>query len=126
MKLKEYMAYWYDTYRRPMQQEEAKADGYSNPHHLVFTNKDGSPHNPVYFSRNFKNMIRRQDYLSDALHLHSTRHTWATNMIQCGISITDVQALGGWSRPDTLLNIYAHTVKESQRRAIKKLWQTLQ
>lgn len=46
-------------------------------------------------------------------------------MIQCGIAITDVQALGGWSRPDTLLNIYAHTVKESQRKAVNKLYQLL-
>ncbi|WP_303813981.1 site-specific integrase [Selenomonas ruminantium] len=108
------------------QKEEAKADGYSNQHNLVFVNKDGSPHNPTYFSRNFKNTIRRLDFLSNDLHLHSTRHTWATNMIQCGIAITDIQAIGGWSRPDTLLNIYAHTVKESQRKAMKKLYKELQ
>lgn len=111
---------------RRQQKQEARQKGYSNPHQLVFTNKDGSPHNPSYFSRNFKSMVKRLDFLSDDLHLHSTRHTWATNMLQCGASITDVQALGGWSRPDTLLNIYAHTVKESQRKAMKKLYDSLQ
>lgn len=110
---------------RETQRQESKAPGYSNPHNLVFTNKDGSPHNPAYFSRNFKNTIRRLDFCSNDLHLHSTRHSWATNMIQCGIPISDVQNLGGWSRPDTLLNIYSHTVKESQRKAMKKLYKEL-
>jgi len=91
----------------------------------VFANKDGSPHNPSYFSRNFKNTIRRLGFCANELHLHSTRHTWATNMIQCGIAISDVQSIGGWSRPDTLLNIYSHTVKESQRKAMKKLYNEL-
>lgn len=104
------------------QKHESKQAGYLNEHNLVFTNRDGSPHNPTYFSRNFKNTIRRLDFCSNSLHLHSARHSWATNMIQCGISISDVQCIGGWSRPDTLLNIYSHTVKESQRKAMKKLY----
>lgn len=90
-----------------------------------FTSKDGSPYNPNYFSRNFKNLIKHMPFLSDNLHLHSTRHTWATNMLQCGATISDAQALGGWSRPDTLLNVYAHSVKESQRRAMKKLYKEI-
>ena len=47
-------------------------------------------------------------------------------MIQLGIPITDVQSIGGWSRPDTLLNIYSHTVKDTQRKAIKKLYHEFQ
>ena len=110
---------------RKKQKEESKEPGYKNEYNLVFCNKDGSPHNPAYFSRNFKALIKRLDFCSDELHLHSTRHTWATNMIQLGIGISDIQALGGWSRPDTLLNIYAHSVKESQRKAMKKLFKEL-
>lgn len=107
---------------RKKQKSESAASGYSNKLNLVFTNKDGSPHSPTYFSRNFKTMVKKLDFCSNDLHVHSARHTWATNMIQCGISITDVQAIGGWSRPDTLLNIYSHTVKESQRKAMKKIF----
>ena len=99
--------------------------GYRNEFNLVFTNKDGSPHDPRNFSKNFKKAIQRLDFCSNDLHVHSTRHTWATNMIQCGVAITDVQTIGGWSRADTLLNIYAHTVKESQRKAMKKLYNSL-
>ena len=111
---------------RKQQKEEQNQPGYHNEYNLVFANKDGTPHHPAYFSRNFKATIKRLPYLSNELHLHSARHSWATNMIQCGISITDVQALGGWSRADTLLNIYAHSVKESQRKAMKKLYRELQ
>jgi len=105
--------------------EKRTVPHWNNPEDLVFVNKDGSIHNPKYFSRNFKNMIRRLGFPPD-LHVHSTRHTWATNMIQCGIPITDVQALGGWSRPDVLLNIYAHTVQKSHKKAINKLYKNLQ
>lgn len=108
------------------QRAESRAAGYKNEFNLVFTNKDGSPHNPSYFSRNFKTMVKRLDFCDNRLHLHSTRHSWATNMMQCGISISDVQAIGGWARPDTLLNIYSHTVKASQRKAMKKLYKELQ
>lgn len=111
---------------RQRQKKEQQQPGYHNEYNLVFANKDGTPHNPAYFSRNFKATIKRLPFLSNDLHLHSARHSWATNMIQCGISITDVQALGGWSRADTLLNIYAHSVKESQRKAMKKLYRELQ
>lgn len=108
------------------QKTESKCTGYENIHHLVFCNKDGSPYDPRNFSKNFKKAVQRLDCCSNELHVHSTRHTWATNMIQCGIAITDVQTIGGWSRADTLLNIYAHTVKESQRKAMKKLYKSLE
>lgn len=101
--------------------EQRKNADWKNPDNLVFTNKDGSPVNPMYFSRNFKNVCKRLGLPAD-MHLHCTRHTWATNMLQCGAAISDVQALGGWTNPDMLLNIYAHAVKESQRKAIAKLY----
>ena len=109
---------------RERQRFESKQPGYNNDYNLVFTNRDGTPHNPNNFSRNFKAMIKKLHF-SPELHVHSVRHTWATNMIQLGIPITDVQAIGGWSRPDTLLNIYSHTVKKSQRKAMKKLYKEL-
>ena len=111
---------------REKQRKESEAEGYNNEYNLVFCNKDGSPHNPTYFSRNFKNTVKRLGFLPKELHVHSARHTWATNAMQCGIAITDAQYLGGWSKPDTLLNVYAHTVKDSQRKAMKKLFKEFQ
>ncbi len=108
------------------QKQEKKANpNWKNPENLVFTGKDGSCVNPAYFSRNFKNICKRLGFSPD-LHLHCTRHSWATNMMQCGAAINDIQALGGWATPDMLLRIYAHTVKESQRKAIMKLYKAVQ
>ena len=108
---------------RQKQERRENAD-WKNPDNLVFTNKDGSPVNPMYFSRNFKNVCKRLGLPAD-IHLHCTRHTWATNMLQCGAAISDVQALGGWTTPDMLLNIYAHTVKDSHRKAVMKLYKAV-
>lgn len=105
-------------------QEKRNCNHWNNPDNLVFTNADGSCVNPIYFSRNFKNVCKRLGFPSD-LHLHCTRHSWATNMLQCGISISDVQALGGWTSPDILLRIYAHSVKDSHRAAIAKLYKKI-
>ena len=93
---------------------------YHNPNNLLFTNRDGSCINPIQFSRNFKNVITRHGFPSE-LHIHSIRHTWVTDMLQQNVPIIDIQNLGGWSRPDTLLRVYAHTVKKTQITAINKL-----
>lgn len=108
--------------KRRQAEEKHTIECYYNENHLVFSNPDGSPHSPVYFSRNFKAMCKKIEGVDSSLHLHSARHTFATNMVRLGIGIADIQAIGGWSRPDVLLRIYAHSVKESQRKAVKKLF----
>ena len=107
--------------QRRQRHEKLLCPTWSNPYNLVFTNKDGSIYNPNYFSRNFKNALIHVG-LSKKLHCHCTRHSWATNMIQIGIPITDVQAIGGWARPDILLNIYAHAVHKTHVKAMQKLY----
>lgn len=101
--------------------EAATVKGYKNVHQLVFADKHGKPFNPTYFSHRFKLIVRQLDSCDNRLHVHSTRHTWATNMIHMGVSIPDVQALGGWSRPNVLLEIYSHTLRDSQKDAMTRL-----
>lgn len=60
--------------------------------------------------------------INSHLHVHCTRHTFATDMLQLKTAIPDLKALGGWSTTDTLMEIYAHTVQSSQRRAMKRLY----
>lgn len=111
-------------HQRKQAEEKRQSPSWENPANLVFINKDGSPHHPKYFSRNFKATIKRIG-LPASLHIHSTRHTFATNMLQLGIPITDVQALGGWTTPTVLLAIYAHTVQKSHKKAIQKLFKAI-
>lgn len=110
------------SWKKKQRKEEKECPDYQNTHNLVFVNKDGSMHDPRYFSRNFKEMVKRIPICDNSLHVHSTRHTWATNMIQMGVALSDIQAMGGWAKPDTLLNIYAQTVKKSQIKAINSLY----
>jgi integrase len=105
------------------QENERKANSdWNNEHNLLFTNKDGSPHNPSYFLHNFKKTIKKLK-LPQNLRIHSCRHGFATNLLQQGTAISDVQSLGGWADMRVLLEIYSHVVKESQRAAIKKLFE---
>ncbi|MDD3666921.1 MAG: site-specific integrase [Bacteroidales bacterium] len=110
-------------WQRKQKYEKIITPGWNNTHNLVFTDKNGSPVNPAYFSRNFKNKCRRLGF-SGNLHLHSTRHTFATNMLQLNVPLPDIQALGGWSTTNTLMKIYAHTVQKSHRKAIQKLYKS--
>ena len=57
------------------------------------------------------------------LRVHSTRHTFCTNLLQLGTAISDVQYLGGWSDTRVVLEIYSHVVKDSHRDAVKKLFE---
>lgn len=92
-----------------------------NKYNLVFTNRDGSPHNPNYFLHNFKSALHKLG-LPRNLRIHSTRHTFATNLLQLGTALKDVQELGGWSDTRVLLEIYSHAEKATHRHAIDKLY----
>lgn len=103
-------------------QEKKQNELWNNIHNLVFCNKDGSPHSPVYFLHNFKSAIIKAG-LPKNLRVHSTRHTFATNLLQLGVSLADVQYLGGWADTRVILDIYAHTVKDSHREAVQRLFE---
>ncbi len=110
------------SHKKKQDQEKKNCLNWNNKNNLVFVNIDGSPHNPTYFLHNFKNAIRKLN-LPANLHVHSTRHTFATNLLQLGVAISDIQHLGGWSDTRILLEIYAHSVQNSHRLAIKKLFE---
>lgn len=53
----------------------------------------------------------------DGIRLHDMRAYMATTLLDAGVSIKDVQALGGWEDERMLLRLYAKTVKDANRRA---------
>lgn len=63
--------------------------------------------------------IRDMARLDKDLTLHSTRKTFATELLLKGVDIPTVKALGGWSSAETLLNIYAHSNIDSMVKAIR-------
>ncbi len=112
------------SYKLRQEKEAAKVNNYDNPEGIVFTKADGGLINPSNFSRCFKKICEGLGF-PENMHFHCTRHTWATNMLQSGAAISDVQALGGWTSPDMLLKIYSHSVKDSHRKAIEHMFEII-
>lgn len=105
------------------QKEQQKKVGNKNKNNLLFTTIDGEPYSPNNFLRSFKNALKKCN-LPSYLRVHSARHSFATNLLQSGVSISDVQHLGGWSSPTVLLDIYSHCVQKTHRKAIENLYKS--
>ena len=63
------------------------------------------------YSRSYKRPTIKRHY--DGLNYHELRHTHFTMRLAAGMDIPTAQALGGWSTPAMLLNVYAHPVPEN-------------
>ena len=66
--------------------------------------------------------VRKMAGIDERLTLHCIRHTVASKLVTAGIDLATIQRIGGWSSPNTLLRIYAHSndvaVKAAMRKAI--------
>ena len=75
---------------------------------------------PERLFQRFKKLLIKTGLDTD-LNIHSIRHSVATRLLNLGASIRTVQAIGGWSSPDVLLKVYAHTSPEEVRKATELL-----
>lgn len=83
----------------------------------VFTAKDGGPRK--YSSRSFDSACRRAGI--EGIGLHGLRHTFASRLVQKGISLYEVQSLLGHSSSATTQR-YAHLVQnDAAAKAVKIL-----
>lgn len=74
---------------------------------------------PETLSRRFKKSVRRL-HLREDLHFHSLRHTYASWLVQKGVSLYVVQRLLGHSSP-TMTQVYAHLAPEDLRTHVRLL-----
>src|SRR5262249_15999339 len=90
------------------------------PDNLVFRTAKGTPLND-------KNLYNRElapacDRIKEPrVSWHSFRHTHATLLHANGESLKTAQALLGHSDLETTLNVYTHTVPDSQREAVERV-----
>lgn len=94
--------------------ELARADS------LVFTNRYGNPHNPVQFSRQWRE--RNAQAVAEipelpTLHLHELRHTHATLLLRAGVHPKIVSERLGHADVQMTMNVYSHAVRTLQRGA---------
>lgn len=73
---------------------------------LVFAGKRGGAANPNHVSASFRKAARHAG-LDKRLHFHSLRHTFASLLVQKGISLYQVQKLLGHSS-SRMTEVYAH------------------
>lgn len=87
---------------------------------IIFCNRFGRPHNPVQFSRQWRERVSKAVEAHpdlDRLHVHELRHTHATLLLRAGVHPKIVSERLGHADVQTTLNTYSHAVKTLQRGA---------
>jgi len=105
--------------RRVLEDQRARTNP-ATPEDLVFQTPKGTPLSD-------KNLYNRElapacDQIGQPrISWHSFRHTHATLLHANGESLKTAQALLGHSDLETTLNVYTHTVSDSQRNAVERV-----
>jgi len=86
---------------------------------FVFCKENGEKFTGNYFSKKFKNACKAAG-LNNAIHFHSLRHSFASNLVQKGVPLYTVKELLGHSSISTT-EIYSHLNMDALREAVKKL-----
>ena len=86
---------------------------------FVFSKTDGTKFTGDYISKIFKLACKAAN-LDNAIHFHSLRHSFASNLVQRGVPLYTIKELLGHSSISTT-EIYSHLNMETLREAIAKL-----
>lgn len=103
---------------RRAQTIRAAWDG-AQPPTAVVTTPNGKPITPGALSHAFKRAVVRA--CVPAVHLHSTRHTCATLMLNQGTSLRIIQAVLGHSNYQITAAVYTHATQPAKRAALDSL-----
>lgn len=85
----------------------------------VCTWDNGEVITPNYLSRTFHSVISKSNL--PQIRLHDLRHSVATNLLNSGKTVVEVQEWLGHSTPTTTLNVYSHTLKTSKTHIAESL-----
>ena len=72
-----------------------------------------------YLARRFKKYVRMAG-LDEGLHWHSLRHTHASWLVQCGVSLYEVQKLLGHSS-SRVTEVYSHLQPEQLHDTVNRI-----
>ncbi len=92
---------------------------------FVFCKENGKPFTGDYYSKKFKRACKAASLdpsskIDKAIHFHSLRHSFASNLAQRGVSLYTIKELLGHSSISTT-EIYSHLNMDSLREAVKQL-----
>ncbi len=83
----------------------------------------GQPMNADFVTKRFKRYIRKAE-LNDTLHWHSLRHSFASLLVQKGVSLYEIQTLLGHSSLG-MTQKYAHLATSELHSAVNRIVFTL-
>jgi integrase/recombinase XerD len=69
--------------------------------------REGQAYTVSHVSHRFKDYVRKAG-LSESIHLHSTRHSFASNLAEKNVDLYNIAKLLGHSSPSTTTTLYAH------------------
>lgn len=85
----------------------------------VFAKSNGDPFTGDHFSKRFKRACKAAG-IDKSIHFHSLRHSFASNLVQKGVSLYTIKELLGHSSITTT-EIYSHLNMDSLKEAIETL-----
>ena len=86
---------------------------------FIFFRKSGIKLNGEFISKQFKKAVRSAE-LNDDIHFHSLRHSFASNLVQRGVSLYVVKELLGHEDIKTT-QVYSHLTQDSLSMAVNFL-----
>lgn len=98
--------------QKQMRRQAVLKRGYVKSDYIC-TLSDGSVISPNYLSRTFHNVVAKSDLPN--IRLHDLRHSAASNLLNMGFSIVEVQQWLGHGSASTTLNFYAHIDKSAKK-----------
>ncbi len=88
-------------------------------HGPVFCGADGAPIDPSTMGRVFKQALQRAGL--PVIRVHDARHTYATRLLEQGVSPKVVQTLLGYSNITIPLDLYSHVSLDLEKQAAATL-----
>lgn len=101
------------NHRKEQQSREALMGNYYVKSDYVCTWNDGSVIEPNYLTRVFHEVVSKSTL--PHIRLHDLRHSVASNLLNNGFSVVQVQEWLGHGSASTTLNFYAHVDKTSKQ-----------
>ena len=86
---------------------------------IFFINSNGIKFNEDFISKQFKKIIRKAN-LNDDIHFHTLRHSFASILVQRGVSLYVVKELLGHEDIKTT-QVYSHLTQVSLSNAVNLL-----
>jgi len=86
---------------------------------LIFSSEDGRRLWPRNYDRQYTSLLKQAGVAHKKFH--TTRHTFATRLLERGVDVRIVQELLGHAQAGTTHDIYSHVIERVKRQSVEQL-----